>query len=167
MAKEVMIVEPAEVTANLKATDAAIDAYSFALKHAGLKEEDGAKADFVTIRNAKSGWRDLWELKAWCEKTAASIKEVCKHAFNEGTAEELPAYVQWAKQSYTYEFAEGAAAIVANALVAKKLVTKDQLLNMLTVSNLSKASGLTVEKLVDMFPDTIIEKPKERTLSIK
>lgn len=167
MAKEVMIVNPEEITSNLVATEAAVDAYKFALNNAGMAIDEGDVADFITIRNAKSGWLDLWELKAWCEKTAASIKEVCKHSFNVGTADDLPKFVKWAKQSYTYEFQEGAGAIIANALIAKRLVTKDQLLNLLTVSNIAKASGLTTEKLIEMFPDTILEKPKERTLSMK
>lgn len=165
--KKIMVVEPEEIKKNLVATDAALFAYEFALKHAGMPMDEGQLADFISQRNAKGGWIDLWEFKAWCEKTAASIKEAVKHTFNVGTAEELPSFAKWNKQSYTYEFAEGAGAAVANALVAKRLVTKDQLLACLTVSNISKASGLTTEKLVEMFPDTIIEKPKERTLTIK
>lgn len=167
MAREVMILDVKEITENLFSTDAAKACYSFALAHAGIEMDDGALADFIVQRNAKSGWRDLWELKAWCEKTAASIKEVSKHTFNVGTADELPSYVKWTKQSYTYEFQEGAAAAVAEALIKKRLVTKEQLLNTVSVAAMVKAAGLTTEKLMDMFPDTILEKPKERTLSIK
>lgn len=165
--KKVMIVEPSEVKANLTATDSALDAYAFALKNAGLPMDEGELANFISIRNTKTGWRDLWELKAWCEKTAASIKKAMKHAFNVGAAEELPGFVKWNKQSYTYEFVDGAAAAVANALVAKRLVAKDQLLACLSVSDISKAAGLTTDKLIELFPDTILEKPKERSLSIK
>ncbi|MCQ2096800.1 MAG: hypothetical protein MJY87_02515 [Fibrobacter sp.] len=167
MAREVMILTTKEISENLFASEGAKSCYEFAMKNAGLDMDEGAVANFVAQRNAKSGWRDLWELKAWCEKTAASIKEVSKHTFNVGTAEELPSYVKWTKQSYTYEFQEGAAAAVAEALIKKRLVTKEQLLNTVSVAAMVKAAGLTTEKLMDMFPDTILEKPKERTLSIK
>ena len=70
-------------------------------------------------------------------------------------------------QTYTYEFRPGAGAVVANILVNKKLVAKDALLETVTVSAMSKASGLTVEKIMDMFPDTIEQKPKDRTLNMK
>lgn len=167
MAKEVMIVTPDEIK-NLPISEVSLNYYQLLLAHAGLEMDEGALADFIAHRNGnKSGRLGLWELKAWCEKTAASIKEVMKHAFNVGTSEELPADVKWSKQSYTYEFAEGAGAIIANALISKKLVTKDQLFNMLTVSNIAKAAGLTTDKLIDMYPDCILAKEKERTLSIK
>lgn len=165
--KKTMIITADEIKNNLVATEASLDAYAFALKFAGMPMDEGELADFITRRNTKSGWIDLWEFKAWCEKTAASIKEVSKHTFNVGTADELPSYVKWTKQSYTYEFQEGAAAAVAEALIKKRLVTKEQLLNTVSVAAMVKAAGLTTEKLMDMFPDTILEKPKERTLSIK
>lgn len=75
--------------------------------------------------------------------------------------------VSWSKQSYTYKFAEGAAAAVAETLIDKGLVTPQQLYNTLSVTAVAKAAGLTTDKLIDMFPDTIIADPKERTLSIK
>lgn len=165
--KKTMIITADEIKNNLVATEAALDAYAFALKFAGMPMDEGQLADFITRRNTKSGWIDLWEFKAWCEKTAASIKDAAKHTFNVGTADQLPSCVKWAKQSYTYEFADGAAAPVANALVAKRLVTKDQLLACLKVGDIAKAAGITTEKLIEMFPDTINEKPKERTLTIK
>ena len=122
---------------------------------------------FDTTEKVDAAFRELNEAMKWMEKTVASIKEVLKHTYNVGTEEELPPNVKWNKQSYTYDFRPGAAAVVANILVNKKLVAKDALLDTVTVSAMSKASGLTVEKIMDMFPDTIEQKPKARTLNMK
>lgn len=165
--KEVMIVTPEDMK-NLVPSEKAMDAYRFALANAGIEMDEETAADFVVRRNLKTeGFRELAEIGKWMEKTAASIKEALKHTYNVGTEEDLPSNVKWSKQSYTYAFVQDAGAAVANALVAKRLVAKDQLLSLVTVTAMAKASGLTTEKLVDMFPDTIEQKPKERTLSIK
>lgn len=165
--KEVMIVTPEDMK-NLVPSEKAMDAYRFALANAGIEMDEETAADFVVRRNLKTeGFRELAEIGKWMEKTAASIKEALKHTYNVGTEEDLPSNVKWSKQSYTYAFVQDAGAAVANALVAKRLVAKDQLLSLMTVTAMAKASGLTTEKLVDMFPDTIEQKPKERTLSIK
>ena len=165
--KEVMIVTPEEMK-NLVPSEKAMDAYRFALANAGIEMDEETAADFVVRRNLKTeGFRELDEIGKWMEKTAASIKEALKHTYNVGTEEDLPSNVKWSKQSYTYAFVQDAGAAVANALVAKRLVAKDQLLALVTVTAMAKASGLTTEKLVDMFPDTIEQKPKERTLSVK
>lgn len=169
MAKEVMILNANEIKTPAALTAEALAAYKFAIDNAGINmDDDGAVADFVNERNLKAnGFRDLWECKSWFEKYAASIKEVAKHTFNVGSEEDLPANVKWAKQSYTYEFADDAAVIIADTLIKKRLVTKEQLFLQLNVNQLLKASGLTLEKLTDMFPDTILAKAKERTLSIE
>lgn len=165
--KEVMIVTPEDMK-NLVPSEKAMDAYRFALANAGIEMDEETAADFIVRRNLKTeGFRELAEIGKWMEKTAASIKEALKHTYNVGTEEDLPSNVKWAKQSYTYAFVQDAGAAVANALVAKRLVAKDQLLALVTVTAMAKASGLTTEKLVDMFPDTIEQKPKERTLSVK
>lgn len=165
--KEVMIVTPEDMK-NLVPSEKAMDAYRFALANAGIEMDEEAAADFVVRRNLKTeGFRDLAEVGKWMEKTAASIKEVLKHTYNVGTEEDLPSNVKWSKQSYTYAFVQDAGAAVANALVAKRLVAKDQLLALVTVTAMANASGLTNEKLVDMFPDTIEQKPNERTLAVK
>lgn len=165
--KEVMIVTPEDMK-NLVPSEKAMDAYRFALAHAGIEMDEETTADFIVRRNLKTeGFRELAEVQKWMEKTAASIKEALKHTYNVGTEEDLPSNVKWSKQSYTYTFVQDAGAAVANALVAKRLVAKDQLLALVTVTAMAKASGLTTEKLVDMFPDTIEQKPKERTLSVK
>lgn len=167
MASKVMILTTNEIAENLYASAGAKEAYDFAVKNAGMDMSDEGMADFVVRRNEKTGWRDLWELKAWCEKTAASIKEMMKHSFNVGPEDQLPPYVKWTKPSFNYEFADGAAALVAEGLVKKHLCNREDFLSQLTVSQVVKASGLTVEKLADLFPDVILEKPKERTLSVK
>lgn len=165
--KEVMIVTPEDMK-NLVPSDKAMDAYRFALANAGIEMDEETAADFIVRRNLKTeGFRELAEVGKWMEKTAASIKEALKHTYNVGTEEDLPSNVKWSKQSYTYAFVQDAGAAVANALVAKRLVSKDQLLALVTVTAMAKASGLTTDKLVDMFPDTIEQKPKERTLSVK
>lgn len=165
--KEVMIVTPEDMK-NLVPSEKAMDAYRFALANAGIEMDEETTADFIVRRNLKTeGFRELAEVGKWMEKTAASIKEALKHTYNVGTEEDLPSNVKWSKQSYTYAFVQDAGAAVANALVAKRLVAKDQLLALVTVTAMAKASGLTTEKLVDMFPDTIEQKPKERTLSVK
>ena len=165
--KEVMVVTPEDMK-NLVPSDKARDAYRVALANAGIEMDEETAADFIVRRNLKTeGFRELAEVGKWMEKTAASIKEALKHTYNVGTEEDLPSNVKWSKQSYTYAFVQDAGAAVANALVAKRLVAKDQLLALVTVTAMAKASGLTTEKLVDMFPDTIEQKPKERTLSVK
>lgn len=167
MVKDVMLIPPEEFR-NLVPSERAMDAYRWALGLAGVEMGEDDLPEFVSTRNAKTaGFTELAEVQKWFEKSAASIKEILKHTYNVGTEEELPANVKWAKQSYTYEWREGAGALVANALVKKGLVTKDALLNLVGPSALAKACGMTVDKVMDMYPDTIVEKPKERTLKIK
>lgn len=165
MTKEAMVISVEEIGRNFKVSDAALEAYKFAVG-AGLTQDEGEEADFIVKRNAKSGWRDLWEFKAWCEKTAASIKDAVKHTFNIGTDDQLPSFAKWAKQSYTYDFEEGAGALVVEGLIKKKIVSKEDFFNQLTVSQVAKASGLSVDKIKDLFPDVIVDKAKERTLRI-
>lgn len=165
--KEVMIIRPEEF-GNMVLSECAMDAYRFALEHAGVEMAEEEVPAFISARNAKTAaFRELNEAMRWMEKTVASIKEVLKHTYNVGTEEELPPNVKWNKQSYTYEFKPGAGAVVANILVNKKLVSKDALLDTVTVTAMSKCSGLTVDKIIDMFPDTIEQKPKARTLNMK
>lgn len=166
--KEVMIVTPEEMK-NLVPSERAMDAYKFALAHAGVEMDEGAEADFIAQRNAKAeGFRDLAEVQKWMEKTAVSIKTATKHAFNVGDPDELPNGIKWSKQSYTYEWQddEGPHQVVHD-LIEKELVTVEQLVQFITVANVSKAAGMTGEKLMEMFPKYICAKHKERTLSIK
>lgn len=168
MAKEVMIVTPEQIQANIRLSAAAADTLKWMIENAGVVMDEGAIADFVAARKLRDREIvDIWELKAWCEKTAACIKELAKHAYNVGSEDDLPTNVKWAKQSFTYEFVDGAGITIADVLIKKHLVTKEQLFQQLTVSQVTKAAGLTVDKLADMFPDTILAKAKERTLTIK
>ena len=165
--KEVMIVTPEDMK-NLVPSEKAMDAYRFALAHAGIEMDEGAEADFIVTRNLKAdGFRELSEVQKWMEKTAASIKEAMKHAFNVGTDEDLPSNVKWSKQSYTYAFEEGQARVIAQSLIDSGLTTKEQLFDMVTVTGMQKAAGITTDKMLELFHDGIEIKPKDRTLSIK
>ena len=165
--KEIMIVEPEQLK-NLVPSEKALDAYRFALAHAGIEMDEETTADFVLQRNARTdGFRELAEVQKWMEKTAASIKEALKHTYNVGTEEDLPANVKWSKQSYTYAFEEGQARAVAQSLIDSGLTTKEQLFDAVTVTAMQKAAGITTEKMLELFHDGIVIKPKERTLTVK
>ena len=165
--KEVMIVTPEDMK-NLVPSEKAMDAYKFALAHAGIEMDEGAEADFIVTRNLKTdGFRELAEVQKWMEKTAASIKEALKHTYNVGTEEELPANVKWSKQSYTYAFDEGQARVIAQSLIDSGLTTKEQLFDAVTVTAMIKAAGITTDKMLELFHDGIVIKPKERTLTVK
>ena len=165
--KEVMIVAPEELK-NLVPSEKAMDAYRFAIAHAGIEMDGDAQADFVVQRNAKNeGFRELAEVGKWMEKTAASIKEALKHTYNVGTEEDLPSNVKWSKQSYTYAFEEGQARVIAQSLIDSGLTTKEQLFDAVTVTAMIKAAGITTDKMLELFHDGIVIKPKERTLTVK
>ena len=165
--KEIMIVEPEQLK-NLVPSEKALDAYRFALAHAGIEMDEETTADFVLQRNARTdGFRELAEVQKWMEKTAASIKEALKHTYNVGTEEDLPANVKWSKQSYTYAFEEGQARAIAQSLIDSGLVTKEQLFDAVTVTAMQKAAGITTDKMLELFHDGIVIKPKERTLTVK
>ena len=166
--KEVMIVTPEEMQQMLVPSEKAMDAYRFALAHAGIEMDEGAEQEFVSQRNAKNeGFRELVEVQKWMEKTAASIKETLKHTYNVGTEEELPANVKWSKQSYTYAFEDGHARVIAQSLIDSGLTTKEQLFDAVTVTAMIKAAGITTDKMLELFHDGIGIKPKERTLTVK
>jgi hypothetical protein len=165
--KEVMIVAPEEIK-NLVPSEKAMDAYRFAIANAGIEMDGDAQADFVVKRNAKTeGFRELAEVQKWMEKTAASIKEALKHTYNVGTEEDLPSNVKWSKQSYTYAFEEGQARVIAQSLIDSGLTTKEQLFDAVTVTGMIKAAGITTDKMLELFHDGIVIKPKERTLTVK
>lgn len=170
--KAVTLIPAEELTVTM--TPAALSAYKFALEQGGRLDpaDDGQIADFITSRNAKSGWRDLWEFKAKLEKAVTSIKEVVKHAFNVGTWEDLPlddgVKISWSKQSFTYEWqADNCGADVAQRLVQKELCSVEQVLDLVPVNIFAKAAGITQDKMMELFPEYICAKAKERTLSIK
>ena len=165
--KEVMIVTPEELK-NLVPSEKAMEAYRFALANAGIEMDEDITAEFILHRNARTeGFRELAEVGKWMEKTAASIKEVLKHTYNVGTEEDLPSNVKWSKQSYTYAFEEGQARAIAQSLIDSGLVTKEQLFDAVTVTAMQKAAGITTDKMLELFHDGIVIKPKERTLTVK
>lgn len=165
--KEVMIVPPEEMK-NLVPSDKAMEAYRFAIANAGIEMDEETTADFIIHRNARTeGFRELAEVGKWMEKTAASIKEVLKHTYNVGTEEDLPANVKWSKQSYTYAFDEGQARVIAQSLIDSGLTTKEQIFDAVTVTAMQKAAGITIDKMLELFHDGIVIKPKERTLTVK
>lgn len=167
MAKEIMIVTPEEIK-NIVPSEKAMEAYRFALANAGIEMDDEITAEFIIHRNARTeGFRELAEVGKWMEKTAASIKEVLKHTYNVGTEEDLPANVKWSKQSYTYAFDEGQARVIAQSLIDSGLTTKEQLFDAVTVTAMQKAAGITTDKMLELFHDGIVIKPKERTLTVK
>lgn len=165
--KEVMVVTPEELK-NLVPSEKAMEAYRFALANAGIEMDEEITADFIIHRNARTeGFRELAEVGKWMEKTAASIKEVLKHTYNVGTEEDLPSNVKWSKQSYTYAFDEGQARVIAQSLIDSGLTTKEQIFDAVTVTAMQKAAGITTDKMLELFHDGIVIKPKERTLTVK
>jgi hypothetical protein len=169
--KQVALIPTEEIT-SFNFTPAEIDAYNFAVRNAGVEMDEEAEADFITSRNAKSGWLGLWEKKAVLKKFVDSIEEVVKHAWNMGTEEQIPhddgIKISWSKQSYTYEWcSEDAPRFVAQKLIESNLVTSEQLFDQLNPNQVIKASGITMEKLMSLFDGAVNEKPKARTLSIK
>ena len=171
MAKKVAIMEPSDIS-EFKATEAALVAYRFGLENAGLNmDDDGAVADFITMRNSKSGWCDLVELQKKADALSKSIKEVLKHTWNVGSPEDLPdtkeLKVSWNKQTYDYDFVDGEARVIAQSLIDSGLTTKEQLFDQLSVSAMVNAAGITIDKMLELFGEGIVVKPKERVLNIK
>lgn len=169
--KQVTLIPTEEIT-SFNFTPAEIDAYNFAVRNAGVEMDEEAEADFITSRNAKSGWLGLWEKKAVLKKFVDSIEECVKHAWNIGTEDQIPQddgiKISWSKQSYTYEWCcEDAPRFVAQKLIESNLVTAEQLFDQLNPNQVIKASGITMEKLMQLFEGAVNEKPKARTLSIK
>jgi len=168
MAKEVMAFSEADIK-GMTLTASEMDTLNYLSAHAGVEMDEEAKAEFVAQRNIRANdIAAIWELKAKAEKLADYIKTVCKHAFNVGSDEDLPKNVSWSKQSYTYEFEEGQAHVIANNLIECGLIAnKEQLFECVTVSAMQKAAGITMDKMLELYHDGIVIKPKERTLKIK
>lgn len=167
MAKEVMAFTESDIK-GMTLTTSEFDTLKFLSEHAGKDMDLKEQQEFVAQRNVRANdIAAIWELRAKAEKLVDFIKTVCKHAFNVGTDDELPKNVSWSKQSYTQAFADGAGAVVCDTLIKKHLVNKEDILGAVTFPALVKASGITADKLKEMFPDTVVETPKERTLKIK
>lgn len=171
MAKsEVVIFSPDDL--NVVATERALHAYKFAYQYSGIELDDETEADFIATRNILSGWKELDELRVFFEKAAKSIKSVLKHTWNVGSVDDLPdskeLKVSWDKQTYTYEWMEDVGQIaVVNDLIKKDMVSVEQLLCTMSVSQISKASGIEQNKLMELYPQYICAKNSERKLRIK
>lgn len=168
MAKEVMAFTESDIK-NMTLTVSEFDTLKFLAAHSGVEMDEGAQQEFVAQRNARIGEiTAIAELKAKAEKLADYLKTVLKHSFNVGSDEDLPKNVSWSKQSYTYEFEEGQAHVIANNLIECGLIAnKEQLFDCVTVSAMQKAAGITMDKMLELYHDGIVIKPKERTLKIK
>lgn len=165
--KDVMVVTEDDIKEKLQLGAHEIETLKFLVAHAGIEMDEGAKQEFIAQRNAKAvSIGRLNEFKAWCKKAVDYLDAIFKHSFNVGTYEEFPANVKLKNNGSTHKFKDGAAAIVADTLLKKRLVTKEQLFAVLSVDAIAKASGLKKEKLMEMFPDVIIEEKKSATLII-
>lgn len=169
--KEVMAITPEDIHAHIALSQSAAETLKWMLENAGRIDEGDTLAvqEFVALRNAHaSAIRECWELKAWCEKAADSIKTVTKLTMNTGSEEELPEGFSWNRQAFTYEFAEGAGHIVARDLIDKGLVTVEQILDAVTPSALAKIAGLKTEKIAKQYgDDVVIQNAKDRNLKVK
>lgn len=169
--KSIAIIPAEEMIVTL--SEGAKYAYEFALAHAGIEMDEEAQADFIAHRNLLSRqFRDLWETKTMLEKVASSINKVTKHTYNVGDIDDIPAEdgvkISWSKQAYTYEWmVDNCGADVAQKLVQKGLCKVDDILNLVPVSTMAKACGISQDKFIEMFPEFVCAKHKERTLSIK
>lgn len=165
--KEVMVVTEDDIKEKLQLGAHEIETLKFLVAHAGIEMDEGAQQEFIAQRNAKAvSIGRLNEFKAWCKKAVDYLDAIFKHSFNVGTYEDFPANVKLKNNGSTHKFKDGAAAIVADTLLKKRLVTKEQLFAVLSVDAIAKASGLKKEKLMEMFPDVIIEEKKSATLII-
>ncbi len=173
--KEVSIFEPKEIFPSdfAEKFKSAIHAYKWAYENAGIElVDEESQADFVSVRNSLSGWRSLDELRAFFENAAKSIKNMEKHVFNVGSPDDLPnskeLSVSWDKQSYTYEWMEDLGQVaVVNDLIKKGLVSVEQLITTLSVSQIAKAAGLEQSRMMELYPKYICAKNSERKLRIK
>ena len=146
MAKEVMAFSEADIK-GMTLTASEMDTLKFLAAHAGVEMDEEATREFVAQRNIRiNDITAIAELKSKAEKLAAYLKEVLKHSFNVGAEEDLPKNVSWSKQSYTYDFEEGQANVIANNLMECGLIAnKEQLFDCVTVSAMQKAAGITME----------------------
>lgn len=173
MAKEVIKVTPPEM-GDIEVSNYALEAYKFARSiPVELDEEELEKA--ISMRNLRSvAFRDLTEFRKAIERLAKDIKEATEFVYNLGGPDSLPeegedgVKISWSKQSYMPKWAAiGCSANVVRTLSKKGILTVDAALCELTVDAVIRASGLTKDKLIAMFPNDIVEEPKKRTLNIK
>lgn len=173
MAKEIIHITPKEM-GDIEVTNWALEAYNFA-RSIPVDLDEEALAEVIAKRNLRSvSFRDLHEFRKALERLVKDIKETEEFVYNLGGPESLPeegedgVKISWSKQSYTPKWAAiGCSAKVVRTLSKKGILNVDDALCELTVDAVIRASGLTKDKLIAMFPEDIVEEPKKRTLSIK
>lgn len=166
MAKEVMAITEEDIKSKLTLSTSAIDTLKFLAAHAGIEMDEGAMQEFIAQRNVRMGEiSQIWELKAWCEKTVDFIKTVLKHAFNAGSEEDLPKNVSWSKQSFTDKFTDTEAAV--QKLIEIEGTPFENFARYVTPKQAAEAAGITMDRLYADLGDMVERTPKERTLKIK
>lgn len=166
MAKEVMAITEEDIKSKLTLSTSAIDTLKFLAAHAGIEMDEGAMQEFIAQRNVRMGEiSQIWELKAWCEKTVDFIKTVCKHAFNVGSDEELPKSVSWSKQTFTEKFTDAGEAV--QKLIEIEGTPIENFSRYVTPKQAAEAAGITMDRLYADLGDMVERTPKESTLKIK
>ncbi|MBQ3778845.1 MAG: hypothetical protein II835_12380, partial [Fibrobacter sp.] len=155
-----------DIKSKLTLSTSAIDTLKFLAAHAGIEMDEGAMQEFIAQRNVRMGEiSQIWELKAWCEKTVDFIKTVCKHAFNVGSDEELPKSVSWSKQTFTEKFTDAGEAV--QKLIEIEGTPIENFARYVTPKQAAEAAGITMDRLYADLGDMVERTPKERTLKIK
>lgn len=161
-----MAITEEDIKSKLTLSTSAIDTLKFLAAHAGIEMDEGAMQEFVAQRNVRMGEiSQIWELKAWCEKTVDFIKTVCKHAFNVGSDEELPKSVSWSKQTFTEKFTDAGEAV--QKLIEIEGTPIENFARYVTPKQAAEAAGITMDRLYADIGDMVERTPKERTLKIK
>lgn len=161
-----MAITEEDIKSKLTLSTSAIDTLKFLAAHAGIEMDEGAMQEFIAQRNVRMGEiSQIWELKAWCEKTVDFIKTVCKHAFNVGSDEELPKSVSWSKQTFTEKFTDAGEAV--QKLIEIEGTPIENFARYVTPKQAAEAAGITMDRLYADLGDMVERTPKERTLKIK
>ena len=164
MATKLVLFTPDELK-KFSFSEGALAAYAWALANAG-KVDEAAVKEFIATRNSMAeGFRDLWEVKAFCEKLVETIKMVVKHAMNEGDEKDLPKCASWNAQTFQCKFSDpvGAAKILAEKY-GKDIA---EFTCSLTPTQAMKVAGIDEAALTEAVGENFVKTPKERTLVIK
>lgn len=165
MAKEVMAFSEADIK-GMTLTTSEFDTLKFLAAHAGIEMDEAAQEEFVSQRNIRiNDIVNIWELKAKAKKLCDYIETVMKHAFNVGSADELPKNVSWSKQTFTEKFANPLEAI--RKLVEIEGTPIENFAQWVTPKQAAEAAGITSDRLAADLGEMIIREPKERSLKIK
>lgn len=169
MAKEVMVITEDDIKDKLTLNAVDMDTLKWLTEHAGIEMDEQTQAEFIASRNAKIGSiTRIAEFSKWCKKTQDFCDTILKHAFNVGTVEQFPPNVSLKNNGATTKFVDSmAAALVCDTLIRKKLATKELIFGQVTPSIIEKATGLKKDKIVEMFPDVIVDDKKTPSLVIK